>query len=157
MAPPRSTILKPLNAGGLWEPVTCRPASTVSVCVAKYRAGVGTGPTNRANEPASTIRHDLVREVHPGGPVVAADGNPGGASQPLGGELRERLPDRVGDLARELVAHGAADVVLSEDGGGELHGARPVSAARRVPGRGRRGGRHGGRHPHRGAARPGDL
>src|SRR5439155_12886230 len=53
--------------------------------------------------------------------VVTAGGDPGRAPQALPRQRRERLPDGVGNLRRELVAHRAPDVVLSEDRGGELH------------------------------------
>src|SRR3989449_8427215 len=42
----------------------------------------------------------------------------------------ERLSNGARDFGRQLIAHGAANVVLAKDGGGELHGARPGSVAR---------------------------
>src|SRR5256885_2287465 len=82
------------------------------------------------------------RERGSGGAVVPPHGQPGCAPQALPPERRDRLPDGAPDLRRELVAHGAADVVLTKNGCRELHGGLPASAT----GRRRRGGgdrRHG--------------
>src|SRR5690242_2184109 len=49
------TSLKPLNSGGLCEPVTCTPPSTLSTCVAKYSAGVGSSPTSTACPPTASM------------------------------------------------------------------------------------------------------
>src|SRR2546429_277609 len=71
-----------------------------------------------------------VREGGSGGAVVPPHGQPGCAPQALPPERRDRLPDGASDLRRELVAHGAADVVLTKNGCRELHGGsrrqRPV-------------------------------
>src|SRR3989449_3789164 len=45
-------------------------------------------------------------------------------------QRHERLSNGARDFGRQLIAHGAANVVLAKDGGGELHGARPGSVAR---------------------------
>src|SRR5881396_2518799 len=53
-SPPRTT-LKPLNSGGLCEPVTWTPPSTLSTWVAKYSAGVGSSPTSTPWPPTASI------------------------------------------------------------------------------------------------------
>src|SRR6267378_2296373 len=70
---------------------------------------------------------ETVRERGSGGAVVPSRGEPGRAPQALPGERGDGLPDSARALGRELVAHGAPDVVLAKDGGGELHGAPGVS------------------------------
>src|SRR5205814_10565876 len=57
--------------------------------------------------------------------VVATPGDARGPIHPVASERRDSLPDRLLPVGRELLAHDAADVVLAEDGGGELHGTRP--------------------------------
>src|SRR5439155_4851484 len=53
-SPPRTT-LKPLNSGGLCEPVTWTPPSTLSTWVAKYSAGVGSSPTSTPWPPTASM------------------------------------------------------------------------------------------------------
>jgi len=67
------------------------------------------------------------RQRGSGGAIVASYGEPGRAPQALPAERRDRLPDGARALRRELIAHGAADVVLAKDGGGELHGGPGVT------------------------------
>src|SRR5207248_5428330 len=45
----------------------------------------------------------------------------GGATETLPAERRDRLSDSARDFGTQLVAHDAADVVLAEDRGRELH------------------------------------
>src|SRR4029077_20171862 len=88
-------------------------------------------------------RQDAARILRSGGPVVASNSELGRAAQTLPSDGREGLADGVGDVDRELVTHGAADVVFAEDGGGELHEPRGKSAPAGRGGRGmrrRRGG-----------------
>src|SRR2546429_1465132 len=84
-----------------------------------------------------------------GRPVVPADRYARALVPRLPAPQRhERLSNGARDFGRQLIAHGAANVVLAKDGGGELHGARPGSVARGGgPWRGdaRGGGRRGGR------------
>src|SRR5436309_4842587 len=163
IAPPSSTILNPLNSGGLWEPVTWRPPSTVSVWVAKYRAGVGTEPTNRANAPASSI---------PDSTLAARSAPEGRLSRPTA--MRGARPSRAAAKVANAFPIACATAPVSWSPtvprmaysrkmvAGTCMGT-PGSAARRLPGRGGRGGRGGRvrRHrrgrPDRSAARPGDV
>ncbi len=51
---PARSILKPLNSGGLCDPVTWIPPSVPSDATAKYSAGVGSSPTSITVAPPST-------------------------------------------------------------------------------------------------------
>src|SRR5213078_4998565 len=73
---------------------------------------------------------DGVRESGSRGAIVAAHGEPGRTLEALPRERANGLTDGARDLGRELLAHGAANVVLAEDGSGEFHGRPPSVIAR---------------------------
>src|SRR6266516_4860637 len=91
-------------------------------------------PTRRSSDPGL----QALDEGAARGPVVAPDGDARRPLQPFPSERRDPLPDRLRPLGRELVAHDAPDVVLAENGGGELHGTRlpqrPVGSRREAGG-----------------------
>src|SRR5690348_13421290 len=75
---------------------------------------------------------DAVRESGSRGAVVAAHGEPGRTLEALPRERSNGLTDGARDLGRELLAHGAANVVLAKDGSGEFHVRPPSVIARSV-------------------------
>ena len=119
--------LEAVELGGIVGARDLHPAVHVEGMGREVQRGRGTLPHVHCRAPR---RHDPgahgVRQVCARRTVVPSHGEPRGAAQPRVAERRDGRGNGVRDLGGELIAHGAADVVLPEDGGGDVHGgARP--------------------------------
>ena len=89
-------------------------------CWSGQSPDVDGGATGLGNTPANSLS-----ERRTGRAVVPPDRDDWCMTQPLIGDGGKRMPQRPGKFRSELSIHQAADIVLSENGLGDVHGLPP--------------------------------